>query len=211
MPDSNRSARIVALVVAFAMALIVAGCGKPRVAALPAGITVLALGDSLTYGTGASPETSYPAFLATTAKWNVVNGGIPGDTAQQGCERLPPLLAEHQPALVLVFLGGNDFLRRRPVSLLTEGLARCVRDAAAARIPVVILAVPTLGFAGLADAPVFEDFAKEAKVAWISPGLGKLLRDDALRADAIHLNAEGYRALAANVASELRRLGYLAP
>jgi len=192
-------------------ATLVAGCGgKPRVAALPAGTAVLALGDSLTYGTGATPETSYPAFLAGTTGWTIVNGGVPGDTAQQGCERMPELVAQHRPALILVFLGGNDILRRRPASALTDGLAECVRSAKADGIPLVLLAVPTFGITGFDDAPLFAAFAEAQKIPWFSPGLGKLLRDDALRADAIHLNAAGYRALAANVENELQRLGYLA-
>src|SRR5664279_6349119 len=74
--------------VAAGVAMLATGCGKPRVAPLPAGTTVLALGDSLTYGTGATVATSYPAYLAATTRWNVVNGGVPGDTAQQGCDRL---------------------------------------------------------------------------------------------------------------------------
>lgn len=197
--------------VAAGVAMLATGCGKPRVAPLPAGTTVLALGDSLTYGTGATVATSYPAYLAATTRWNVVNGGVPGDTAQQGCDRLQPLLAEHRPALVLVFLGGNDILRMHAGSALTEGLARCVREASAAKTQLVLLAVPTFGLTGFSDSPLFEDFAKRSSVPIVSPGLGALLRDESLRADAIHLNADGYRALAANVANELRRLGYLAP
>ena len=203
--------RRLASIVAGAM-LAVTGCGdRPRVDAIPPGATVVALGDSLTYGTGATPETSYPAFLGAATRWNMVNAGVPGDTAEQGCARLPALLDEHRPALVLVFLGGNDILRLRAARLLRDGLAACVHAAAAAGTPLVLLAVPTFGVTGFADASVVEDYAKEAKVPWLSPGLGRLLHDDAMRADAIHLNADGYRALAANVATQLRRLGYAAP
>ena len=201
--------RLAATVFAI-FALAAAGCGdRARVAALPPGATVVALGDSLTYGTGATPDTSYPAFLAAATRWNVVNAGVPGDTAEAGCARLPPLVDEHRPALVLVFLGGNDILRQRAARALKDGLAACVRAAAAAGAPLVLLAVPTFGVTGFTDAAIVEDFAKDAKVPSLSPGLGKLLRDDAMRSDAIHLNAAGYRALAANVADELRRLGYV--
>ncbi len=201
--------RLAATVFAI-FALAAAGCGdRARVAALPPGATVVALGDSLTYGTGATPDTSYPALLAAATRWNVVNAGVPGDTAEAGCARLPPLVDEHRPALVLVFLGGNDILRQRGARALKDGLAACVRAAAAAGAPLVLLAVPTFGVTGFTDAAIVEDFAKDAKVPSLSPGLGKLLRDDAMRSDAIHLNAAGYRALAANVADELRRLGYV--
>lgn len=209
---SRRYARIAIAAAMLAAALLAAtGCGgRPKVAALPPGATVVALGDSLTYGTGATPDTSYPAFLAAATRWSVINAGVPGDTAEQGCARLEPLLIEHQPALVLVFLGGNDILRLRAPRLLRDGLAACVRAATAAGTPLVLLAVPTFGVTGIRDASIVEDFAGEAKVPWLSPGLGQLLRDDGMRSDAIHLNADGYRALAANVVTELRRMGYVA-
>ena len=77
-----------------------AGCGRRAIKAqpVPAGASVLALGDSLTFGTGATPDTAYPAVLATLTGWAVVNAGVPGDTAAQAVARLPALLQEHKPA-----------------------------------------------------------------------------------------------------------------
>ena len=104
-------------VVATSLLAAIAGCGRKKSASaqlVPAGSTVLALGDSLTYGTGASPETAYPTVLAELSGWNVVNAGVSGNTSAQALERLPGLLAEHQPKLVIVSIGGNDFLRQLP-------------------------------------------------------------------------------------------------
>lgn len=196
-------------VFAFVLAALAAGCGKPPHAALPSGSTVVALGDSLTWGTGATPETSYPAELARTSGWNVVNAGVPGNTAAEGCARLAPLLIEERPALVLVFLGGNDFLRRRPAQEIADGLSQCLGDARAAGVPLVLLGVPTFGLTGLDDAALYAEFADANRVPLVSPGLGALLRDASRRADPIHLNGDGYRALAGNVAAGLRRLGFL--
>ena len=193
---------------ATVLALIV-GCAQ-KSAPLPAGSTVLALGDSLTFGTGATDDTSYPAVLAAATGWSIVNAGVPGDTAQQGCNRLQPLLDEHRPRLVLVFLGGNDILRRQSAQTMTAGLAHCVRDAKAAGVPLVLFAVPKFDLTGFSDTPVFAEFATSSGVQFLSPRLGALLRDDAMRSDSVHLNANGYRALATNVADGLRQLGYLA-
>ena len=92
-----------------------------------------------------------------------MNGGVPGDTAQQGCERMPALVAEHQPALILVFLGGNDILRRRPASAITEGLEACVHGAQAEGKPLVLLAVPSFGITGFDDVPLFAEFAEAGR------------------------------------------------
>ena len=64
--------------------LLLATCGGTKQAALPPGSTVLILGDSLSYGTGAARGEDYPGILATTTGWNIVNAGVPGDTTAGG-------------------------------------------------------------------------------------------------------------------------------
>ena len=81
---------------------------------LVVGATVLAQGDSITFGIGASAETSYPSVLAKLTGWTVINAGVSGETSAQALARLPALLQEHTPLLVLVSIGGNDFVRRLP-------------------------------------------------------------------------------------------------
>ena len=77
--------QVLAGALAFALVLpLLAACGKKapstKGTAVPAGATVLALGDSLTFGTGATPETASPTVLARLSGWNVVNAGIRGHT-----------------------------------------------------------------------------------------------------------------------------------
>lgn len=193
-----------------ALAVLCACNRAPHADAVPAEATVVALGDSLTYGTGATPETGYPAALATITGWNVVNAGVPGETAGQGCARLPTLLDEHRPHLVLVLLGGNDFLSRMPEHGIREALVHCVAAARNARALVVLLTVPRFGIAGLSNAPLYKEVGEALSVPVLESGLADLLARPALRADRVHLNAEGYRALASNIASGLRNAGLLA-
>ena len=192
-------------------ALLLAACsgGTPPLPEVPAGSTVLALGDSLTWGTGAAPETSWPTVLAAGTGWNVVNAGVPGETAAQGCARLPELIAEARPALLLVMLGGNDFLRRAPAAAVERGLAACVDSARAAKLPLVLLTVPQPSLTGAAETPLFQRFGRAVGVPVVDSGLAALLRDESKRADPVHLNAEGYRELAANVRAGLVALGAL--
>lgn len=199
---------LAAAVVAIAIG---AGCGKQqRHAALPPAATVVALGDSLTYGTGASQDTSYPAMLALTTGWRVVNAGVPGETASEGCARLPALVDEHRPQLVLVLLGGNDFLRRLPEQGIRDALASCVRDARAANTRLVLLTVPRFGVSGLSNASLYAETGTALEVPVIESGLADLLGRSAMRADRVHLNAAGYRAMAMTIADGLRSEGLLA-
>ena len=197
--------------VAAMAALLLAACsgGAPTLSPVPAGATVLALGDSLTWGTGATTETSWPSVLGAATGWNVVNAGVPGETAAQGCARLPALIDEVRPELALVMLGGNDFLRRAPAAAVERGLAACVDSARAAKLPLVLLTVPQPSLPGATETPLYLRFGKSSGVPVVDSGLAELLRDATKRADPVHLNAEGYRKLAANIRAGLVALGAL--
>jgi lysophospholipase L1-like esterase len=168
---------------------------------VPAGATVLALGDSLTFGTGATPETSYPAVLAGLSGWRIVNAGVPGDTSAQALERLPALLQEHKPALVLVSIGGNDLLRRLPEADARANLQRICELAQGAGAQVLVLAVPrpsvAAAFIGsLSDHPMYAEVSAALRLPLHAQGWAAVLADESLRADPIHANARGYAQMA---------------
>jgi acyl-CoA thioesterase I len=201
---------------ALLAACALAACSRkpPPTAALPTGSSVLALGDSITFGTGADSAAAYPAQLAALTGWAVVNAGVPGDTAAQAAERLPALLVEHKPALVIVSAGGNDFLRRVPAAETEAALRSAIASARNAGAQVLLVAVPqpsigaALG-AGLTDHPLYAKLADELKLPLHANGWAKVLGDDKLRSDQIHANAAGYRAFAEDLAATLRSTGLL--
>lgn len=195
---------------------LLAACGKPqRLPTVAAGASVLAFGDSVTFGTGASPGEGWPARLAEATGWNIHNAGIPGDTAQNGKSRLPALLDEHQPALVIVEIGGNDFLRRRPPNAVKEDLREIIRTARQTGAQVVLVGVPELSLLAavarrLSDSPIYEALAEEEKIALIPDVFSEVLAKPELCADQIHPNAQGYRQMAESMHARLRELGLAA-
>jgi lysophospholipase L1-like esterase len=196
--------------------LLLAGCGRRALKAQPvaAGATVLALGDSLTYGTGATPETAYPAVLATLTGWAIVNAGVPGDTAAQAVERLPALLQAHRPALLLLCVGGNDLLRRLPEADTRTQIRRAIELARAAGAQVLLIAVPrpTLGAAftgSLTDHKLYGEIAEDLRLPLHRQGWAEVLADERLKADAIHANAQGYAQFARGLKATAQAVGLL--
>lgn len=205
------------LLAAACAAAALAACGRksPRLAALPAGSPVLALGDSITFGTGAAREASYPAVLAQVTGWNVVNAGVPGDTSAGALARLPALMEAHRPQLVLVSIGGNDFLRRLPPADTRANIRAICQQAAAAGAQVVLVGVPEATALAavtrlLSDHALYEDIAGELKLPLHAGGWSEVLGDPALKSDAIHGNARGYEVFARGLAERLRELGLFA-
>jgi acyl-CoA thioesterase I len=198
--------------------LLLAACGKKlslaRGTPVPPGATVLALGDSLTFGTGAPPEAAYPAVLATLSGWAVVNAGVPGHTSAQALERLPALLAEHRPALVIVSIGGNDLLRRQDEAALRDNLRRTVAAVREAGAQALLVAVPRPTLAAkvtgsLDDHPLYAEVSTEAAVPLHAQGWSTVLADERLKSDAIHGNAAGYEAFTRGLLGTLQAAGFI--
>jgi len=213
-PAQQRRRWLAASLLAVALAPLTA-CGRkaPRAQAVPAGATVLALGDSLTSGVGASSDTAYPAVLQQLTGWKVVNGGVSGDTSAQALARLPDLLRQHQPALVIVSIGGNDFLRRQTASDTRTRVRQICAQARASGAQVLLVAVPELSLlaaAGrLSDHALYEEVADELRIPLHRKGWSAVLADARLRSDQIHANATGYAQFAQGLVDTLRDTGLL--
>ncbi|MDP3687280.1 MAG: arylesterase [Sulfurimicrobium sp.] len=197
----------------LAATLLLAACGKAKEAALPPGSPVLALGDSLTAGTGVSPEQAWPSLLAGRTGWVVVNGGVSGDTGGAALQRLPALLEEHRPVLVLVALGGNDMLRQLPQAETIANLDRILARIKAHGARAVLLATPRPSAAGavfknLSAADFYQDVADRHKLPLIRDALAEVLSNPEMKGDPLHPNAAGHTLLAEKLFAELKSIGY---
>lgn len=195
-------------------ALLLTACGRKSArthAKIPEGSTVLALGDSLTFGYSANPGESYPAQLQKLTGWNIVNGGVSGDTSAQALSRLPALLAR-KPKLVIVGIGGNDFLRKVPEEQTRANIAKIIETVQKENIPAVLVGVPhiTLGalFGHLSDHPLYEDLSEEYGIPLFGGAWAEILGDNNLKSDQIHANGKGYRKFAEDLNQFLRKQGF---
>jgi len=174
---------------------------------------VLAVGDSLTFGTGATADAAYPERLAALTGWNVVNAGVPGDTSARARDRLSPLLAQHAPKLVLLSIGGNDFLRQVPETETRGNLGAMLDDIRAAGAQAVLIAVPRPALmaallGSLDDHPLYAELAEAHRVPLLASSWAKVLSDPALKSDQIHANAAGYERFARDLHGFLREAGF---
>lgn len=195
--------------IATALLLLLTACSAPpALPRLPAGAVVLAFGDSLTYGTGADSGQSYPAVLTTLVGRRVINAGVPGEVSAEGRARLPTLLDEHRPQLLILCHGGNDLLRKHDEQELARNLRAMVEAARSRGIAVVLVGVPAPGL--LLNVPeLYAALAKEQQLPYEAEALRTILGDRALKSDPIHPNAEGYRQFAQRLHALLRAAGAL--
>ncbi|MCF7812431.1 arylesterase [Candidatus Gracilibacteria bacterium] len=178
---------------------------------------IVALGDSLTEGTGVSESHSYPSLLKFRLEqegydhYTILNHGVSGDTTRDGLARLEDIFTETHPEIVIVALGANDALQRFPVQETQEYLRkilRIIQEYDAKILLVGILPPPTRGFSYIsAFETMYENLAREFD-AVLMPSLlsGVMMRSEYNLADNMHPNEKGYRIIAENLWPYLRIL-----
>ena len=186
---------------------VAAGCGdKPKLSRLPGDAVLLAFGDSLTFGTGAAENESYPAQLEKRIGRRVVRAGVPGEVTAQALARLPSALDEHAPRLLLLCIGGNDFLRRLGNRQAEANVRAMVKLARTRGIEVLLIGTPEPGFSVTPPA-FYAGIAKEFAVPYEDAAIAQVLKDASLKSDPIHPNAQGYGVIAERIAERLRKSG----
>ena len=202
------------LVLVIAVLVLAAACNKIREEAVPPGSVVLALGDSLTEGAGVSREEAWPNLLAGRTGWIVINAGISGDTSEGALRRLPALLDQPAPVLVLVALGGNDMLRHLPQQETVSNLGKIIAVIRAHGAKPVLLATPNPSLMGavfqhLSAADFYQQVADAQQVPLIKNAIAEVLSDPQLKGDPLHPNAAGHVRLADEIFKELTSIGYI--
>ena len=180
--------------------LIISGCGEktPSLSSLSNDSVILAFGDSLTYGYNVSKTESYPVVLETLTGLKVINGGISGEISKQGLKRLPNVLDEYHPQLMILCHGGNDLLRKMDMKDMESNIRSMIQLSLDRGIPVVLLGVPKPGLF-LSSFDIYEKIATSMGIIFIEDLISDILGDKSLKSDSMHPNKEGYYFMAEEI------------
>jgi acyl-CoA thioesterase-1 len=180
---------------------------------------LLVVGDSLSAEYGIARGTGWVALLDAQLQkdhpnWQVVNASISGDTTAGGLARLPHLLKQHQPQLVVIELGGNDALRGFSLKRTEDNLVKMIRACQAIKAKVLLVGMqvpPNYGAAYASDfTRLFARISKQQQTALV-PFLLAGVADDKdptalFQADRIHPKAEAHPRIWANVWVVLKKM-----
>jgi lysophospholipase L1-like esterase len=130
------------------------GASRDGVASVPGAITIVAFGDSITYGRGSEsngPRTGYPVYLRAILSYNypgriftTVNEGVPGETTEGGLGRIDDVLIESRPQYILIMEGTNDMFMGVSFETVQENLKQMAfRAAARGAVPILATIIPT--------------------------------------------------------------------
>ena len=180
--------------------LIISGCGEKTssLSLLSNDSVILAFGDSLTYGYNVSKTESYPVVLETLTGLKVINAGISGEISKQGLKRLPNVLDEHHPQLMILCHGGNDLLRKMDMKDMESNIRSMIQLSLDRGIPVILLGVPKPGLF-LSSFDIYEKIATSMGIIFIEDLIPDILGDKSLKSDSIHPNKEGYYFMAEEI------------
>ncbi len=170
-----------------------------------AGQAIICFGDSLTEGVGAGAGEDYPSILSRHIGYPVVNAGHRSDTTAAALNRLAGDVLNKNPRLVIVLLGGNDFLRQVPLSETKKNMEQIVHriqeSGAMVALAGMKLALFTDDYGSM-----MEDLAKKSGALFVPQVTKGIFSDSKLKSDPIHPNGAGYRLMAERISEKIRPL-----
>jgi lysophospholipase L1-like esterase len=172
----------------------------------PKGRVIVALGDSLTEGVGAtSKATGYIGILEERLLITITNKGVRGDTTEDALKRLDRDVLSENPDIVIILLGGNDYLKKIPEQQTFENLHTIITRIQEKGAVVILLGVRG-GLVGDKFADDFEKLAEETGSLFVPNILEDIIGNPKLMSDAIHPNDSGYLKVADKIAPTLEGL-----
>jgi lysophospholipase L1-like esterase len=165
------------------------------------GTSVVCFGNSITAGMGAASGEDYPTLLGQNVKLPVINLGESGDTTESALLRVGEIL-KRNPRIVIVELGGNDYLRRMTVSDTFKNLRLIIDEIQRQKAVVILVAMPL----GSAYESGYKNLAREKGCVLIASLMSDIFDNQNLMADQLHPNSRGYQKMAEEIGRVLNEL-----
>ena len=203
---SRKQAIIVSAVSAVLIAWLLWPSRYERVKNLASpGSNIISFGDSLTAGYGASSGEDYPTQLSQRIRVPVINAGVSGDTTESALARIDNAVLAASPRIVIVGLGGNDYLRGVNIAT-TEANLRTIIKKIHDRGAMVVLLGFTFPSLTADYGSMYERVADDEECLLVEGVMKGILRDRSLKSDEIHPNARGYALMADRIAPPVAKL-----
>jgi lysophospholipase L1-like esterase len=167
------------------------------------GTTIIAFGDSLVEGVGATMGNDFVSLLSQKIGEPIINMGISGNTSADGIARAEGVIAQN-PKVVLVLFGGNDFLRKVPIEETFKNIDAIVVELQRSGAVVVLLGVRGGVLSDQYD-DYFEDIAANRGALYVPNVLAGLISHPQFMYDGIHPNDAGYAKIAEKIYPVLRQ------
>jgi len=169
------------------------------------GSNVIAFGDSLTAGYGANAGEDYPSRVSAATGIAIINAGVSGDTTEMALARIDNAVLSRDPRIVIVGLGGNDYLQSVPIATTETNLRLIIDKIETAGAAVILLGFrfPSLN----ADyESMYQRVAKDERCVFVANVLSGILTHPELKSDEVHPNARGYQLMADRIAGPLQKV-----
>lgn len=165
------------------------------------GTNVVVFGDSLVEGVGATTKGGFVELLSKKTNAPMVNLGVSGNTTLDGLKRVEEIF-EHDPKVVILLLGGNDYLKKISKEETSKNLEKII-DKIHEKGAVVLLLGVRGGFLKDNFKDLFEELVKKKKVAYVPDVLDGIIFERSFMSDGIHPNEKGYEIISKKVSTIL--------
>ena len=182
-----------------AAVFIVSGCAKQEIKNVGSkGTCIVCFGDSITLGYGSTPQKNYPSYLGKLVTIPVINAGIDGDTTVDALIRMEEDVLSENPRLVIIEFGGNDFLKKIPISRTLQNLETMI-DIAHSKGAMVALVDISAGMFFGEYRSAYAKIAQKKNVIFIPSILKGIITNPSFKSDFLHPNEAGYELVAQRI------------
>lgn len=167
---------------------------------------VIFFGDSLTSGVGVNPGEDFPTLVARNLNLtNVINAGVSGDTTEDALARLQKDVLDKNPALVVILLGGNDFLKGVPIEKTISNVDKIVKRTTETNSAVILVHLRSNPLNDKYKEPT-KKIAAKYQIELVTDILKGILGNSSLLSDNIHPNAAGYKVMAERITPTVKKV-----